>query len=69
MPVSLAPIGEILYIKKIKEKDKALEFLHRLGCIEGEAITVVSKLGGNIIINIKGARIALDKNMANRIIV
>lgn len=69
MPISLAPIGETMYIKKIKGRDEALQFLHRLGCLEGEAITVVSKLSGNIIVNVKGARIALDKNMANRIMV
>ena len=69
MPLSLAPIGETMEIKKIKGRDEALQFLHRLGCLEGEEITVVAKLGGNIIANIKGARIALDKNMANRIMV
>ena len=69
MPVSLAPIGKTLYIKKIKGRDEALQFLHRLGCLEGEAITVVSKFSGNIIVNIKGVRIALDENIANRIMV
>lgn len=69
MPLSLAPMGERVVIKKIKGRDDALQFLHRLGCIEGEEIVVVSKLAGNIIVNIKGARVALDKNMANRILI
>ena len=40
-----------------------------LGFVIGEGITIVSDLGGNLIVNIKGARIALDKSMASRIMV
>ena len=69
MPLGLAPVGETVVIKKIKGKSDALQFLHRLGCLEGEEIVVVSKLAGNIIVNVKGTRVALDKNMANQIIV
>ena len=69
MPLGLAPMGERVVIKKIKGKDDALQFLHRLGCLEGEEIVVVSKLAGNIIVNVKGTRVALDRNMANRILV
>ncbi len=69
MPLGLAPMGERVVIKKIKGKDDALQFLHRLGCLEGEEIVVVSKLAGNIIVNVKGTRVALDRNMANRIMV
>ena len=69
MPLGLVPMGERVVIKKIKGKDDALQFLHRLGCLEGEEIVVVSKLAGNIIVNVKGTRVALDKNMANRIMV
>ena len=69
MPLGLAPMGERVVIKKIKGKDDALQFLRRLGCLEGEEIVVVSKLAGNIIVNVKGTRVALDRNMANRIMV
>lgn len=69
MPITLAPLGETIRIKKIRGNEESLQFLHRLGCLEGEEVVVVSKLAGNIILNIKGTRIALDKNMANRIMV
>ncbi len=69
MPITLAPMGERVVIKKIKGRDDALQFLHRLGCVEGEEIVVISKLAVNIIVNVKGTRVALDKNMANRIMV
>lgn len=69
LPISLAPIGEKMSIKKMKGKDEVLQFLHRLGCWEGAEVVIVSKLASNIIVNVEGTRIALDKNMANRIMV
>jgi len=46
-----------------------VRFLKSLGFIVGESITLISELGGNIIINVKDSRIAIDKSMANRIII
>lgn len=69
MPLSMMKIGETLAIKKIKGKDETSRFLSNLGFVEGADVTVVSYLSGNMILTIKDARIALDKNMANRIVV
>ncbi|HCW53809.1 MAG TPA: ferrous iron transport protein A [Clostridium sp.] len=69
MPLMLAGLGNQFCIKKISGNDATKKFLNSLGFIVGENITVVSELGGNMIINIKGARIALDKSMASRITV
>lgn len=69
MPLSIAKIGEINSIKKITGKDATRKFLANLGFVEGVNVTVVSILNGNMILNIKDTRIAIDKGMANRIIV
>lgn len=65
----LSKVGEEVTIKKITGNAETKKFLNSLGFIIGEGITIVSDLGGNLIVNIKGARIALDKSMASRILV
>jgi ferrous iron transport protein A len=69
MPLTLAPLGVESEIVKINGKDKVRDFLGNLGFVVGEKVVIVSENGGNVIINVKGSRIALDRNMANRIIV
>lgn len=69
MPLTMMNIGETNYIIKITGKDETRRFLERLGFVEGEAITVISELEGNMILSIKDTRIALDKSMINRIMV
>ena len=69
MPLSFSPAGSMVSIKAIKGKDESKRFLESLGFVEGERVTVVSEMGGNLIVNIKEARIALSKNMAGRILV
>ncbi|MEG2295138.1 MAG: FeoA family protein [Oscillospiraceae bacterium] len=69
MPITMAKKGEFQSIKKINGKDETKQFLHGLGFVVGSSICIINELGGNIILNVKDARIALDKTMANRIIV
>ena len=69
MPLILAGTGNEMSIKKITGNDETKKFLSTLGFIAGETVTIVSELGGNLIINVKGSRVALDKGMASRIIV
>lgn len=69
MSLILSKVGEEVTIKKITGNSETKKFLNSLGFIIGEGITIVSDLGGNLIVNIKGARIALDKSMASRILV
>jgi ferrous iron transport protein A len=69
MPLTMAKAGEKMAIKKINGKDDTKRFLESLGFVTGTNVTVVSEMGGNIILNAKESRIAIDKNMANRIIV
>lgn len=69
MPLILADKGNEVNIKKINGNDETKRFLNSLGFVVGESIRIVSELGGNLIINVKDSRIALDKSMASRIIV
>jgi len=67
MPLLLAERGSEVLIKKISGNDETRKFLNKLGFIVGNGVTIVSENGGNMTINVKGARIALDKSMAGRI--
>lgn len=69
MPLTMAKMGCPRVIKSITGKDDVRRFLASLGFVEGGSVTVVSELGGNLIVGIKESRIALSKGMANRIIV
>ncbi|MDL2206797.1 ferrous iron transport protein A [Eubacteriales bacterium OttesenSCG-928-N13] len=69
MPITMATIGEANFIKKITGKDNVRQHLAELGFVVGESVTIVSSLGGNLILNVKDSRIALDKDMAMRIMI
>ncbi len=69
MPLTMAPAGRENIVKKISGKDETQRFLASLGFVEGGRVTVISQLEGNLIVNVKDARIALSKAMANRIMV
>lgn len=69
MPLMIAPIGEEFKVKKITGTDETKKFLNKLGFVVGEPIKIISELGGNMIINVKDTRVALDKSIASRILV
>ena len=69
MPLSMVNIGETKNIVKITGKDETRRFLENLGFVEGTEVTVVSAISGNMIVNVKDARVAIDRSMANRIMV
>ena len=69
MPLSMAPEGEIMRVNKIRGKDETRRFLESLGFVQGSNVTVVSQISGNIIVNVKDVRVAINKLMANRIMV
>ena len=66
MPLSMAKEGEPVVIKKVGGKD---EFLENLGFVAGGTVTVVSEINGNLIVNVKESRVAIGKDMANKIMV
>lgn len=69
MPLSMAVPGETNYIKRITGRDEVRQHLAELGFVVGSAVTVVNEIGGNLILRIKDSRVALNREMANRIIV
>lgn len=69
MPLSMIKAGETGIIKKIGGKEEVRRFLENLGFVAGGEVTVVSEINGNMIVNIKDSRVAIGKDMANRIMV
>ena len=69
MTLTMAPIGEKMMIHKITGKDEVRSHLASLGFVEGASVSLVNELNGNVIINVKDTRIALNKALSNRIIV
>lgn len=69
MPLGMASVGDTNIIKRITGQDEVKQHLSELGFVVGAEVTVVNELGGNLILNVKESRIALDKTMAMRIMV
>ena len=69
MPLTMTEPGESVTIRRITGKDELRLHLAELGFVVGETVTVVSRMGGNLIVQVKDSRIALDRDMANRILV
>mgnify|MGYP002616690504 CR=1 FL=1 len=69
MPLTMASTGEPNTIKKVGGKEETRRFLENLGFVVGGNVTVVSEIDGNLIVNVKDSRVAIGKDMANRIMV
>ena len=69
MPLTMANAGEENIIKKVGGKEDTRRFLENLGFVVGAAVTVISQVEGNIIVNIKDSRVAIGQYMANKIMV
>jgi ferrous iron transport protein A len=69
MPLNLADPGKETIIKRIGGTPEVKQHLENLGFVVGGNATVVSSIGGNIIVNVKESRIAISKEMAAKIMV
>ena len=69
MPLTMASIGETNTIRKVGGNEETKRFLENLGFVAGAEITVVSAIGGNVIVNIKDSRVAINQDMARHIMV
>lgn len=67
MPLSMAREGESNVIKKVGGKEETRKFLENLGFVVGSAVTVITEIGGNLIVNVKDSRVAIGRDMANKI--
>lgn len=69
MPLTMANAGEVNLVKKVGGNEKIRRFLESLGFVAGADVTVVAVNHGNVIVNIKESRVAISREMANKIMV
>lgn len=69
MPLTMARSGERVMIRKITGKDEVRQHLAELGFVVDGEVTVISEISGNLILQVKDSRIAVDKSMAVRIMI
>ncbi len=69
MPLAMARAGERGVIRKITGKDEVRQHLAELGFVVDTEISVVNEIAGNLIVQVKDSRIAINKAMANRIMI
>lgn len=69
MPLTLASIGEENTIRRVGGKQEVKKHLEDLGFVVGSSVSVISMLGGNVIVNVKESRVAVSREMAQNIMV
>ena len=69
IPLSFANKGEDLVVKKVGGNDEVKRHLENLGIVPGSSIAVISELNGNLIVRVKESRIAINEELAKRIMI
>ena len=69
MPLTMARPGETVVIRKITGRDEVRQHLAELRFVVDESVTVISEMAGNLILQVKDSRVAVDRTMANRIMI
>ena len=69
MPLTMAPVGQASKIQRVGGNDETKRFLANLGFVVGSEVAVISAIGGNVIVNIKDSRVAINQDMARHIMV
>ena len=69
MPLTMAKPGETVTIRKITGKDEVRQHLAELGFVVDGSVTVVSEIAGNLILQVNETRIALERTLANRVMI
>ena len=69
MPLSMIRPGESSLVKRVGGKEETKRFLENLGFVPGSSVTLISENAGNVIVHIRETRIAISKEMANKIMV
>ena len=69
MPLTMTKAGDTVTIRKITGKDEVRQHLAELGFVVDSEVTVVNEIAGNLIVQVKESRLALDRTMANRIMI
>lgn len=69
LPLTLGTVGEENIIKKVSGNPEVKKHLEDLGFVAGGSVTVISEIAGNVIVNVKDTRVAISKEMAQRIMI
>lgn len=69
MPLTLANVGEVNVIKKIGGSPEVKKHLENLGFVVGGNVSIVNEISGNLIVNVKEARVAVSREMAQKIMI
>ena len=69
MPITMANAGDVVTIRKITGKDEIRLHLAELGFVVDTTVSVITQLGGSVILQVRDSRVALDRSMANRIMI
>ena len=69
MPLPMARPGDTVTIRKVTGRDEVRQHLAELGFVVDESVTVISEMAGNLILQVKDSRVAVDRTMANRIMI
>ena len=69
MPLTVADTGEEYVIKRIGGKPEVKQHLENLGFVVGGVVSVINTMSGNVIVKVKGCRVAISKEMANKIMI
>ena len=69
MPLSMAKTGEENSVKKVGGREETRQFLAKLGFVPGSHITIITKIGENVIVSVKESRVAISREMATKIMV
>ena len=69
MPLTMAKAGECNAIKHVGGREDTRRFLENLGFVVGSDVTLISQIGGNVIVHVKESRVAISREMANKIMI
>ena len=69
IPLTLARSGEVNVIKRVGGKQEVRSYLENLGFVVGGGVTVINTIGGNLIVNVKDSRVAISREMAQKIMI
>ena len=69
MPLTLANVGEEQIIHHVGGNDEVRRHLENLGFVVGSDVTIINTLGGNVIVSVKEARVAISREMAQKIMI
>ncbi|SHH99318.1 ferrous iron transport protein A [Sporobacter termitidis DSM 10068] len=68
VPLSFVNAGDVVHIKTIRGKDETRRFLANMGFVDDAEVSVISEQSGNVIVSVKGTRIAISKTLASRVL-